>query len=148
VRQTHAKDAFLGYHDGALDFQLRPIGQGIINFRELLPILAKANPALNISIENDDSHTDRPRPIVRRRVDIFDSLWLDGHADLTVHEYGAYMQMVMEYQEKIARGEISDWETYASRPYGFKETQEFIKEGAHHLRNLCTELRIDLSGSK
>lgn len=142
VRQTHTKDAFLAYHDGALDFQLRPIGQGIINFRELLPILASANPDLNISIENDDFHIDRPRPIVRRRVDIFDPQWLGGHPDLSVGEYSAYMHMVIEYQGRIVRGEIPDWQTYASRPYGFKETQEFIKESARYLRALCAELKI------
>src|SRR5262249_31369989 len=113
--------------------------------RELLPILAQANPALNISIENDDSHLDRPRPIVRRRVDIFDQQWLSGHPDLSVNEYGAYMHMVMEYQQRIGRGEIPNWETYASRPYGFKETQEFIKQSAQYLRELCAELSITLS---
>jgi hypothetical protein len=108
--------------------------------------LASANPDLNISIENDDSHIDRPRPIVRRRVDIFDPQWLGGHPDLSVGEYSAYMHMVIEYQERIVRGEIPDWQTYASCPYGFKETQEFIKESARYLRALCAELKISLVG--
>jgi sugar phosphate isomerase/epimerase len=144
VRQTHIKDAFLGYHDGALDFQLRPCGQGVVDFRQILPILAKANPDLNLSIENDDSHVDRPRPIVRRRVDIFDALWLDGHPDLTVEEYGAYMHMVQEYGQKIASGELVPWKVYADRPYGYTETVAFIKESASYLRRICAEVGITL----
>jgi sugar phosphate isomerase/epimerase len=144
VRQTHVKDAFLGYHDGALDFQLRPSGQGVVDFRQLLPILAKANPDLNLSIENDDSHVDRPRPIVRRRVEIFDALWLQGHPDLTVEEFGAFMHMVQEYGQKITSGAVASWEVYAARPYGFAETVAFIKESASYLRGICVEVEITL----
>jgi sugar phosphate isomerase/epimerase len=145
VRQTHIKDAFIGYHEGALDFQLRPCGQGVVDFRELIPILAEANPNLNLSIENDDSHVDRPRPIVRRRIDIFDPLWLDGHPDLSVHEYGAYMLLVQEYGRKIATGEIPDWQTYADQPYGYAETAAYVRESARHIRAVCAERGIVLS---
>jgi sugar phosphate isomerase/epimerase len=145
VRQTHVKDAFLGYHDGALDWQLRPCGQGVVNFRELIPILAAANPSLNLSIENDDSHVDRPRPIVRRRVDIYDPLFLAGHPHLTVEEYGAYMLMVQQYADTIASGKTPDWQTYADRPYGYAETVAYIKESAAHIRTVCAELKTDLS---
>jgi sugar phosphate isomerase/epimerase len=144
VRQTHVKDAFLGYHEGALDFQLRPCGQGVVDFRQLLPILAAANPDLNLSMENDDSQVDRPRPITRRRVDIFDALWLEGHPDLTVEEYGAYMEMVQEYGRKIAGGEVVPWEAYAARPYGYAETVAYIKESAAYLRGVCAEVGIAL----
>jgi sugar phosphate isomerase/epimerase len=147
VRQTHVKDAFIGYHDAALDFQLRPCGQGVVEFRQLLPILAAVNPNLNLSIENDDSHVDRQRPITRRRIDIFDPLWLEGHPDLSLDEYGAYMEMVQEYGKKIASGEISDWQAYADRPYGYSETVAFIKTSAAYIRNVCTELGIALSRS-
>jgi sugar phosphate isomerase/epimerase len=144
VRQTHIKDAFIGYHDGALDFQLRPCGQGVVDFRQLLPILYASNPDLNLSIENDDSHVDRPRAITRRRIDIFDPLWLEGHPDLTVEEYGAYMLMVQEYERKIGGGEIPNWQQYADRPYGYDETVSFIKTSAAYIRTVCNELRIPI----
>lgn len=145
VRQTHLKDAFLGYHDGALDFQLRPIGQGVVDMRQLLPILAAANPDLNLSIENDNSHIDRPRPVVRRRVEVFDAPWLAGHPDLGVEEFGAYMHMVQDYAERIAAGDVVKWEVYAARPYGFAETVAYIKESAAYVRALCAELGIALN---
>jgi sugar phosphate isomerase/epimerase len=144
VRQTHIKDAFIGYHDGALDFQLRPCGQGVIDFRQLLRILYASNPRLNLSIENDDSHLDRPRAITRRRIDIFDPLWLEGHPDLSVEEYGAYMHMVQEYEKKISSGNIPDWQQYADQPYGYAETVSFIKTSAAYIRKVCTELGIAL----
>jgi sugar phosphate isomerase/epimerase len=145
VRQTHVKDAFIAYNEDALDFQLRPCGQGVVDFREILPILAAANPTLNLSIENDDSHVDRPRPITRRRIDIFDPLWLRCHPDLSLEEYGAYMLMVQHLAEKIVSGKIPDWQTYADRPYGYAETVAFIRESAAHIRIVCADLGIELA---
>ena len=145
VRQTHVKDAFIAYNEDALDFQLRPCGQGVVDFRAILPILAAANPALNLSIENDDSHVDRPRPITRRRIDIFDPLWLRGHPDLSLEEYGAYMLMVQHLAEKIASGKIPDWQSYADRPYGYAETVAFIRESAAHIHNVCADLGMELA---
>src|ERR1700722_2789996 len=38
VRQTHVKDAYVAFADGGLDFQMRPCGQGIVDFEAILPI--------------------------------------------------------------------------------------------------------------
>jgi hypothetical protein len=138
VRQTHLKDAFLAYgEDGLLNYQLRPLGEGVVDFGQLVPIVAAANPRLNLTIENEDSYEDRPRPVARKALEIFDPVWLKGHPDLTLEEYAAYLEMVQEYSKRVASGEIPDHDTYARRPYGFDEAVSFVKTSGKHLHAVC-----------
>jgi hypothetical protein len=138
VRQTHLKDAFLAFgKDGLLDYQLRPLGEGVVDFYQLVPILAAANRTLNLTIENEDSYEDRPRPVARKVVEIFDPRWLENHPDLTLEEYAAYLEMVQTYSKRIASGEIPDHDTYARQPYGFGEAVSFVRTSGKHLHAVC-----------
>ena len=94
VRQSHVKDAVILGGDGGLLFQKRPCGTGVVDFAVILPLLAAHNPALNLSIENDESHDDRPRPELVVRIDIGDPDWRAAHPDLGDAELEAYLEMV------------------------------------------------------
>jgi len=144
VRQTHLKDAYVGYCDTGLEYQLRPCSRGVVDFPRVLAILAEANPDLNLSIENNESYTDRPRPIDRKRIDIFDPAWLAGHPDLGVEEFGAYIEMVQTYAGRIASGEIPDLATYSKLPYGFNEAVDYILSSAAYLRDICARENLPL----
>jgi len=61
TRQTHLRDAALLPGPGGLAYQMRPCGDGVVDFAALVPILLAASPALNLSLE-----TDEPRPAGRR----------------------------------------------------------------------------------
>ncbi len=61
TRQTHCKDGMLGYGGGGVDYQHRPIGTGVVDYHQILPILAAANPGLNLSIEPPQSVEDADR---------------------------------------------------------------------------------------
>ncbi len=52
VRQTHIKDAYVAHAPEGLDFQTRPVGKGVVDFRAILPIIVAANPYLNLTLEN------------------------------------------------------------------------------------------------
>ena len=78
VRQTHIKDAVVSHADGGLVFQLRPCGDGVVDFRQLLPIIAAANPSVNLSIENDQSLEDRSPARVRNVIENLRSRLLSG----------------------------------------------------------------------
>lgn len=144
VRQTHMKDALVAPYGDVLDFQMRPLGDGVVDFREILPILAEANPTLNLSIENAESHDDRPKPTYRMAIEIHDPQWLAGHPDLTKEELAAYLELIQAYTKRIASGEIPDRDTYAAQPFGYAETVAFIKKGAAHLRGICEEFDLPL----
>lgn len=137
VRQSHIKDAAVVHGDGGLLYQMRPCGEGVVDFAEIVPILAAANPDLHLTIENDQSLTDAPRPRRRMLVEVYDPEFLAGHPDLSVEELAAYLEMVQRYDERIAAGELPDWEAYAARPFGFAETVDYIGRSADHLRAVC-----------
>lgn len=144
IRQTHIKDAYVARAPGGLDFQGRACGEGIVDFPAILPILAAANPALNLSLEMAASCDDKPRAANPRQcIQIDDPIWRAAHPDLTAEEYEAYMLMVDDYQLRIDRGEIEDWETYEGRNYGYPsyavqsyryaEARSYIQRSAEHI---------------
>ncbi|MGO8145169.1 sugar phosphate isomerase/epimerase family protein [Rhizobium leguminosarum] len=156
IRQTHIKDAYVGRAPGGLDFQTRPVGGGIVDFATILPILADANPALNLSLEVAQSVADKPRkPNPRQCIEIDDPIWRAGHPDLTADELAAYMAMVDAYEKRVASGAVLDWEAYESsrygyptyevQSYGFDEAIAFIQQSARHVETVCAEKGVALS---
>ncbi|CDZ57166.1 sugar phosphate isomerase/epimerase family protein [Neorhizobium galegae] len=156
VRQTHIKDAYVGRAPGGLDFQTRPVGRGIVDFGSILPILAKANPELNLSLEVAASVEDKPRKANPRQcIQIDDPIWRAGHPDLNAEELDAYLAMVDAYEKRVTSGEIADWEgyeasqydypTYEKQSYGYNEAVTFIKNSAHYVEQICAENGIALS---
>ncbi|SOD72596.1 sugar phosphate isomerase/epimerase [Jatrophihabitans sp. GAS493] len=145
VRQTHLKDGLLSFGDGGLDYQHRPCGDGVIDFGEILPILADVNPTLNLTIENPQAREDALRPASVIFIELFDPEFLAGHPDLTVGEYAAFIQLAHDYAERLAAGEIPDRLTYGARPYDFEAAIALIKKGAAHLRSVCIEKGLPLS---
>ncbi|KQS84490.1 MULTISPECIES: sugar phosphate isomerase/epimerase family protein [unclassified Rhizobium] len=156
VRQTHIKDAYVGHAAGGLDFQTRPVGGGIVDFATIIPILAKANPDLNLSLEVAASVEDRPRKANPRQcIELNDPIWRAGHPDLTAEELEAYLALVEGFEKRVAAGEIPDWETYEAsqygyptyehQSYGYGEAVEFIKISARHVEEVCKENGILLS---
>lgn len=147
VRQSHIKDALIAYDGDVLDFQMRPCGKGVVDFEQILPILAAANPDLNLSIENYKSFTDRPRTPPRMIIEIADPAWLAGHPDLTPAEYAAYVDMVRAYGRRIASGEIPDrnsWAKWAEANFHYAEAVDYIRQSAAHVRGICERQRLPL----
>ncbi|MBZ9939414.1 sugar phosphate isomerase/epimerase [Mesorhizobium sp. BR1-1-16] len=145
VRQTHVKDGYLGHAHGGLDFQMRPCGEGIVDFAAILPILAAANPALNLTIENTQSQDDKPDSNAVIHIEIFDPDWLAGHPDLTVEEYAAFHAMVLDYQRRVAAESIDGIAAYAARPFGYAEAVASIEAGARHIRAVCDAAGLPLA---
>jgi sugar phosphate isomerase/epimerase len=144
TRQTHMKDAVVVRGAQGIDFQKRPFGEGAVDFRGLLPILAAAKPDLHLSIENDESYTDRPRPYVWMRIDIDDPEWRTAHPDLTDEELAAFMELVTTCEARVREGKIEDVATFAKRRPGYRETVDFIKHCGAHLRSICIEQNLPL----
>lgn len=158
IRQTHIKDAYVGRAPGGLDFQTRPCGNGIVDFAAILPILADANPALNLSLEVAQStHDNRRKANPRQCIEIDDPIWRAAHPDLKADELDAYFAMVDAYEKRVRSGEVDDWEayessrygypTYENQSYGFAEAIGFIRQSARHIETLCAEKGIPLSSS-
>ncbi|SHH00644.1 Sugar phosphate isomerase/epimerase [Kaistia soli DSM 19436] len=155
IRQTHIKDAYVAHAPGGLDFQTRPCGNGIVDFRAILPIIAAVNPAMNLTIEPAQSTADKRRAAVpRQRIEIDDPIWLAAHPDLTREERAAYEALIGDYEKRIAAGEVADWETYertnygwptyVNQSYGYAEALVFIRACVEHLTAIAAELALPL----
>lgn len=147
VRQTHIKDGSVTHCPGGVAFQLRVAGRGMVDFKQILPILAAANPDLNLSIENDEVR-DGPPWTHQMLVELYDPQFLAGHPDLTVEEFGAFMQMVREFDEQIARGERETWEQIAQQPAGADDVIDRIRASAAYLRQVCETAKLPLQGRR
>lgn len=155
VRQTHIKDAYIARAPGGLDFQGRPCGEGIVDFAATLPILAKANPKLNLSLEMAASCADKPRTKTPRQcIQIDDPVWRAAHPDLTAEELAAYMAMIDTYEARVDAGEVEEWASYERRNYGYPTYEHqpyrydgavaYIQTSAGHIRKVCAAAGIVL----
>ncbi len=144
VRQTHIKDAGLIFQGDHVRHQVRPCGQGVVDYAELIEILYRANPHLNLSLEIVQSHDEAPPSGNPNLMEIRDPSWLAGHPDLTAEEIEAYADLARVYQARIASGELPDAETFAALPYGEDEAMAFLRTSADHIREACRKRAIPL----
>ena len=129
VRQTHMKDIVLTLAPGGLRKQMRPCGQGLIDFQNILPLLAQHRPELNLSIEN---------PNVRNLVTMrfFDPLWHASHTDLSTAELADLVRLTSECERRIGSGDWLDLDAYHQQTFGYAEEVAFIQESAAYLRGI------------
>ncbi len=159
VRQTHIRNAYVAHAPGGLDFQPRGLAEGVVDLAQILPILAAANPALNLSLETEPSVADRPRSKanLRQCIEIHDPGWLAGHPDLTVVELAAYLELIHGFEERVHSGEVLDWAgyqtrhfgypTYEHQTFGFDEALDFIRDNVAYLRTICHDLDLPLDAA-
>lgn len=133
VRQTHIKDAVLAFApDGSgLLGQLRPCGQGVVDFDVILPLLAAHAPNLHLSIENPTA----PGP-GHDCIPLFDSRWQPSHPDLTVAETAEFIRLAVACERRFAAGERPDIVSYEAQPFGFAEEVAYILSSADYLREV------------
>jgi sugar phosphate isomerase/epimerase len=134
VRQSHVKDVALFFGHEGVYRQARPCGEGVVDFRTILPILAASRPNLNLSIENPTARA----PVAP--IQVFDPVWLAAHPDLTVAELASFIRMVQQYQERIDRGDVLDPETYQSQPFDYPEAIAYIHDSAAYLRGVLRDI--------
>ncbi|MCC6173910.1 MAG: sugar phosphate isomerase/epimerase [Chloroflexi bacterium] len=130
VRQTHLKDVIHVFvKDGAVR-QVRPCGQGLIDYETILPLLYQHNPNLNLTIENPNTHG-------RTVMQIFDPVWHASHPDLSVSEFAVFIRQTTECERKIASGEWPTLDAYDATPFDYGREVAFIKESGAYLRAVC-----------
>src|SRR5262245_61694714 len=136
VRQTHIKDVGLWFGDEVVYRQGREIGDGVVDFRAILPILAEHRPELNLSIEN---------PTTRGGIgitEIYDPVWAAAHPDLTVEEFAAWIRLVKGFEGRVARGETVAPEVLQATPFAYEDAVAYIKDGAALLRGIVADLGV------
>jgi sugar phosphate isomerase/epimerase len=108
THMTHSKDAIVYFCEAGLRRQVKPAGEGVVDWEQIIPILGEYSPYLNLSIEDHKWLYD---------MECFDPEW-PGHATgLTSSELGSVFGLAHKVEQKIGLGEIPDPDTYEEIPY-------------------------------
>ncbi len=130
VRQTHLKDiVHVLTPEGAVR-QVRPCGQGVVDYETILPLLYRHRPGLHLTIEN---------PTTRGQgfMNVYDEIWHSAHPDLSVGEFARFVHGSQLCAQKIAAGAWPSLDEYDAPPFEYDRQVWFIQESAAHLRDIC-----------
>ncbi|HJN16561.1 MAG TPA: sugar phosphate isomerase/epimerase [Armatimonadota bacterium] len=105
---THAKDAILYFSDRGVTRQGRPPGEGIVDWGQILPILAEHEPDLPLSIEDHKWLFGAW---------MFESDWLAEQGDLSRDELAEFVRLAWDCQRRIESGELPPPDEYEEIPY-------------------------------
>jgi sugar phosphate isomerase/epimerase len=131
VRQTHIKD--ISVHrspervPGGIARQVRPIGEGIVDFEAIVGLLLAHRPETNLSIEHPSTRAAGTIPID-------DPRWLESHPDLTRAELDEVLVLAAECERRFASGELLPPDAYAALPWEYEDEIQYIRDGAAYLR--------------
>lgn len=151
VRQSHIKDAALFHNQHGVLFQMRPVGDGVVDFGTIIPLLHKHNPNQNLSLEirsaPEPPITTPPTPIasideIRTGIELYDPAWIAGHPDLNATEFAAYVKLIHDYEAKVARGERASFQDYRDAHYDVDSAWEWVDASVAHLRSVMTAASI------
>lgn len=137
VHQTHAKDAILYFVDDGLMRQSRPCGQGCINWRQLLPILADYAPDVTLSVEDH-------KGLFGLR--IYDPSWQVLHPDLTAPELAGLIHVARDFENRVERGETEPPALYEAIPWA-DNAMARLRDSIRHLREVAQEQGLNESAS-
>jgi 3-oxoisoapionate decarboxylase len=108
VLSTHVKDAVLAFTPRGLSWQARPVGSGILPIPEMIAIVARANPTVNLSIELHPRTYDLP---------IYDPTWLAYFPGLQPRALAAVVRLAARSEERFAAGALPRPETVEAIPW-------------------------------
>ena len=131
--QTHAKDAILSFSEKGVVRQIRPCGQGIVNWLEVLSILHQHSPKLTLNIEDHKGY---------QMIDLFSEAWRQHHPDLNLAEMGELIRLAQICQAKIQQGEIEAVEEYEAIPYE-NQMIDRLRTSMNYLNQIIDENRLE-----
>lgn len=110
VTQMHAKDCIVYFSpDGrGLRRQIKPCGQGIVNFPEIFKLLAANGNDIHVQIEDHKG---------AMRMEIFDPAWNAHHPDMQLDEVLYLVKMACRAHQDEAAGRLPNIAAYEQEPY-------------------------------
>ena len=127
--QTHAKDAILFFSETGIVRQVKPCGQGIVNWQEILTILHHYNPDLTLNIEDHKGY---------QIIDLFCEEWRQVHPDLNLAEMGELLRLTQVCESKLRQGEIENIEEYEAISYK-AQMLDRLESGMNYLNKIIIE---------
>ncbi len=135
---THVKDGIVYFSEQGYTRQGKPIGEGILEWETILPVLAEHSPDLPLSIEDHKWLFDFA---------IFDDWWLGQHPDLTREELARVVKLVARCERAIAAGRMPEPAAYEAIPLE-DQLLERIAISRDHLKSTLTRLGLRQGGAR
>lgn len=130
VLATHVKDSVLAFTPRGLCWQARPVGSGIIPVADILGLLHKANPSINLSIELHPRTYDLP---------IFRPDWLAHFPDLTPRGLAAIVALAAQCEREFAAGAMPRPEQVEQQPWEDRDL-DWLARSTGYLRPIVLVL--------
>jgi len=124
---THSKDAIVYFCDKGVRRQVRPPGQGVLDWEKILAALGEFSPDLPLSIEDHKWLYD---------IEIFTESWHEEQADLSGKELAEFVRLAWQCQSKIHSGYLCDPQEYEALPFVDQLTVR-LHAGRDYLRQLA-----------
>ncbi len=144
VRQTHVKDCLLCIGPDGVRYQLRPVGEGVLDLAAILRVLWDAGAQPNLSLETltgaaeSGGGADGLHPYLRPlTIEVYDPAWHAAHPDLTPAELAAAIRLAVRGSQMAAEGEAESMSAFAGRPFTDADALAFAQASAAHLRSLA-----------
>lgn len=128
VLMTHIKDAVLAFTDRGLCWQARPVGEGVVPVAQILGVLRKSNPGINLSIELHPRTYDLP---------IFDRSWMAYFPRLEAADLAEVVRLARRSEALFVVGDIPRPEVLEAVPWKERE-EDWLLRSAAWLRGLRT----------
>lgn len=129
VVATHMKDCIVFHTDNGLTVQSRPLGTGILPVSDILAILKRSNPAVCLSIEDNEGLFP---------VDIFTDGWQEHYEDLQADELTWLIREARRCEERIRNGEIEDPQRMELIPWS-AQAEDRIRAAGEYMKRKVQE---------
>ncbi len=124
IRQLHAKDCLFLRNEKGLVRNIRPAGDGVLDFSAIAAIVAENSPD---ALWNVEDHMGE------MFIEYKDEAWRAAHPDLQMDEIAALERMADASAQKIASGAITAPDVYEKIPYEMMCIPR-IERALHYLR--------------
>ena len=121
VHLAHVKDIFLIPTEKGLMRQMRPAGEGVIDWETILPSVYGFDPNTRLLVEDHKGQI---------QIDIHDQQWRNHYPELDEKEIATLLGLAEKSQQRVDRGEIEAPEIYESIPYLDQRVQRLTKRSS------------------
>jgi sugar phosphate isomerase/epimerase len=117
VHLAHIKDIFLIPTEKGLLRQMRPAGEGVIEWETILPGIYCHDPNVHLLVEDHKGLI---------QIDVHDTQWRSHYPELDEKEIAILLGLAEKSRQRVERGEIEPPEPYEAIPYPVQRVQRLI----------------------
>ncbi len=132
VHLAHIKDIYLMRTTTGLVRQIRPAGEGVIEWQTILPELYRCDPNIHLLVEDHKGLI---------HIDLEDPNWKKHYPELIQAEVDSLFGLAAKSQQKAEKGEIAPAAEYEAIPYARQKDQR-ISKSLSFLKHLREEYQL------